>query len=71
MKTGPSAMSEDEPFRGDEEIEPTKVSLKGPNVVSTLDAPPSPDALRAQKEAMRRHLKGQRADQDPPEAPSA
>jgi hypothetical protein len=60
-------MGEEEPFRGDEEIEPTKVSLKGPNVVSTFDTPPSPDAVKAQEAAVRRHLRIRRAEPDPPE----
>jgi hypothetical protein len=60
-------MGEEEPFRGDEEIEPTKVSLKGPNVVSTFDAPPSPDAVKAQEAAVRRHLRIRRSEPDPPE----
>jgi hypothetical protein len=64
-------MGEDEPFRGDEEIEPTKVSLKGPNVVSTFDTPPKPDALRAQKAAVRRYLKHRRSEGDPPDTRQA
>jgi len=59
-------MTEEEPFKGADEIEPTRVPLKGPNVISTLDAPPHPDAVRAQEAAIRRHLKGQRSEQDPP-----
>lgn len=58
---------EEQPFMGDEEIEPTKVSLKGPNVLSTFDAPPSPDAVRVQKAAVRRYLKGRRGGQQPPD----
>jgi hypothetical protein len=61
-------MNEDEPFRGDEEIEPTRVSLRGPNVTSTLDVPLSPDALKAQQDAVRKHLKSRRPEQDPPSA---
>jgi hypothetical protein len=61
-------MTEDEPFKGDEEIELTRVSLKGPNVFSTLDAPPSPDALKAQQDAVRRHLKRGRQGSDRPDA---
>jgi len=59
-------MTEEEPFKGAEEMEPTKLPLKGPNVISTFDAPPSPDAVRAQHAAMRRHLKDRRSEQDPP-----
>ena len=60
-------MTVEEPFRGDEEIEPTKVSLRGPNVLNTIDAPLSPDAVKAQEAAVRRHLKSRRAEQDPPD----
>jgi hypothetical protein len=59
-------MTEEEPFKGAEEMEPTRVPLKGPNVISTLDVPPRPDALKAQDAAMRRHLKDRRSEQDPP-----
>jgi hypothetical protein len=59
-------MTEDEPF-SHEEIEPTKLSLRGPNVLNTLDAPPSADAVRAQEAAMRRHLKDRRTQQDSPD----
>jgi len=62
-------MGEEEPFRGDEEIEPTRLPLRGPNVMCTLDTPPSPEALRAQEAAVRRHLENRRPEQpDPPGA---
>jgi len=60
-------MTEDEPFKGAEDMEPTRVQLKGPNVTSTFDTPPRPDAVKAQDAAMRKHLKGQRPPQDPSE----
>ncbi|HYM54928.1 MAG TPA: hypothetical protein VES97_06165 [Solirubrobacteraceae bacterium] len=60
-------MGEDDPFKGAEDIEPTRVPLKGPNVNSTFDTPPSPDAVRAQDAAIRKHLKGRQAGQRPPE----
>jgi hypothetical protein len=59
-------MSEDEPFRGAEDIEPTRLPLKGPNVTCTLDAPPRPDAVRAHEAAIRKHLQDRRP---PPEQP--
>jgi hypothetical protein len=62
-------MTEEQPFMGDEEMEPTKLPLRGPNVISTFDAPPHPDAVKAQDAAMRRHLKDRRSEQDRP--PSA
>jgi len=54
-------MGEYEPFKGrEQELEPTEVPLKGPNVISTLDSPPHPDAVKAQDAAIRRHLKDRR-----------
>jgi hypothetical protein len=51
------AMTERNPFEdGRKKLERTKVSLRGPNVTSTFDTPPRPDALRAQKAAIRKHL---------------
>ncbi len=58
-------MSEDEPFKGAEEMEPTRAPVRGPNVVSTFDTPPSPDALRAQDAVIRRHLQGRRPPPPP------
>jgi hypothetical protein len=60
-------MTEEEPRRGGEEMEPTWVPLKGPNVISTFDAPPHPDAVRAHEAAIRRHLRDRRPRKDPPE----
>jgi len=62
-------MTEDEPYKRGEEMEPTKAPLEGPNVASTFDTPPSPDAVRAHDAAMRRHLQDRRPPQEPP-APS-
>jgi hypothetical protein len=62
-----SLMSEDEPFKGSEDIEPTQAPLKGPNVISTLDTPPSPDAVKAHDAAIRKHLQDRRSQQDPPQ----
>jgi hypothetical protein len=61
-----STMTEEEPFKGGEEIEPTRVPLKGPNVISTLDTPPSADAVKVHDAAIRKHLQDRRAQQDPP-----
>jgi len=60
-------MSEDEPLKGGEEMEPTRVPLKGPNVISTLDTPPHPDAVKAHDAAIRKHLRGRRSQQDRPQ----
>lgn len=59
-------MHEEEPLKGGDEMEPTKLPLKGPNVISTLDNPPSADAVRAHEAAIRRHLQDRRPPQDPP-----
>jgi hypothetical protein len=58
-------MSEDDPFQGAEEIEPTKVELKGPNVTSTFDAPPHPDAVKVHEASIRKHLKDRRSGENP------
>jgi hypothetical protein len=60
-------MPEEDPFK-DADMEPTKVPLKGPNVKSTLDTPPSPDALRAQDAVVRKHLKQNPEQRDGPGA---
>ena len=57
---------EERPFQGDGEIEPTLVPLRGPNVISTFDTPPHPDAVRAQDAAIRKHLQDRKPRQDPP-----
>jgi hypothetical protein len=53
-------MTEEEPFKDAEDIGPTKVPLKGPNVSSTFDTPPHPDAVKAQDAAIRKHLQARR-----------
>jgi hypothetical protein len=58
--------TEDDPFTGAEDMEPTRVPLKGPNVTSTFDTPPHPDAVKAHDAAIRKHLQDRRARQDPP-----
>ena len=58
-------MTEEEPFRAAEEMEPTKAPLEGPNVTSTFDTPPRPDAVRAQDAAIRRHLQARRPPEEP------
>jgi hypothetical protein len=59
-------MTEDEPFKGPEDVEPTRAPLRGPNVISTLDTPPHPDAVKAQDAAIRKHLQDRRSRQDQP-----
>jgi hypothetical protein len=48
--------------------ERTKVDLRGPNVKSTFDTPPRPDALKAQKAAIRKHLHERRPGGERPDA---
>jgi hypothetical protein len=57
-------MHEEEPLKGSEEMEPTKVPLTGPNVCSTFDSPPHPDAVKAHDASIRKHLQ----DLKPPKA---
>ena len=59
-------MNEEQPFKGGEEPEPTMAPLKGPNVTSTFDTPPSPDAVKVHDAAIRKHLQDRKAQQDPP-----
>ncbi len=47
---------EEQPFKGGEEFAPTPLSLRGPNVISTFDSPPHPDAVRAQDASIRKYL---------------
>ncbi len=62
-------MGEYEPLEGPErKLEATEMPLKAPNVISTLDTPPHPDAVKAQDAAIRRHLKHPQGPQAPPEA---
>jgi hypothetical protein len=58
-------MNEEQPRKGNKGIEPTAAPLKGPNVISTFDTPPHPDALRAQEAVMRKHLQDRKSRQDP------
>jgi hypothetical protein len=61
-------MDEEEPLKGGDEMEPTRLPLKGPNVISTLDTPPSEDAVRAHDASIRKHLQDRRPRQDPPDS---
>ncbi len=45
-----------------------KVSVRGPNVTNTFDTPPRPDALKAQKAAIRKHLHERRTGGERPAA---
>jgi hypothetical protein len=56
-------MSEEQPFKGGADREPKLHPLKGPNVISTFDCPPHPDAIKAHDAAIRKHLQ----DRKPPQ----
>jgi hypothetical protein len=58
-------MREEEPFKGADELTPTRVRLKGPNVCSTFERPLRADVMRAHLAAMRLHLQRRRAGKDP------
>jgi hypothetical protein len=58
-------MTEDEPFERAGDMEPTKVQLKGPNVLSTFDTPPRADALKTQEAVIRKHLRDRRPGRRP------
>jgi hypothetical protein len=50
-------MIENDPFEdAREKPRCTKVELRGPNVSSSFDRPPRPDALKVQRAAIRKHL---------------
>jgi hypothetical protein len=53
-------MAEEEPFESAGKLEPTKVELTGPNVLSTFDTPPRADAVRTQQAVIRKHLQDRR-----------
>ncbi len=56
-------MSEEQPCKEPGELEPTTLALNAPNVISTLDTPPHPDAVKAHDATIRKHLQ----DRKPPE----
>lgn len=60
-------MDEEEPLKGSEEMEPTKVPLTGPGVTSTFDTPPHPDAVKAQEASIRKHLQERRPREGHPD----
>jgi len=49
-------MTEEDPFKDPDDLELTKHPLRGPNVASTFDTPPSQDALKAHDAAIRKYL---------------
>jgi hypothetical protein len=63
-------MTERNPFEEPARKRPerTKVNLRGPNVTSTFDVPPRPDALKVQKAAIRKHLHERRPGGERPGA---
>ncbi|HEY1451481.1 MAG TPA: hypothetical protein VGF47_11070 [Solirubrobacteraceae bacterium] len=59
-------MTEQDPFQGKREPEPTSVWLDGPNTSSTFQKPLCPDAQRAHDAAIRKHLHDRRSGPDRP-----
>lgn len=59
-------MSEERPFRGEADRKPKLHPLKGPNMISTFDCPPHPDAIKVHDAAIRKHLQDRRPPKDPP-----
>ena len=50
-------MTESDPFKhAREKLQFKKIEFRGPNVTSSIDRPPRPDALRVQQAAIRKHL---------------
>jgi hypothetical protein len=63
-------MTENDPFDdAREKLQCTKVELRGPNVTSSVDRPPSPDALKVQQAAIRKHLHDRAPRPRPPDDP--
>jgi hypothetical protein len=63
-------MIENDPFEdAREKPRCTKVELRGPNVTSSFDKPPRPDALKAQQAAIRKHLHERGSREDRPGGP--
>ncbi|HWX45119.1 MAG TPA: hypothetical protein VNY52_07325 [Solirubrobacteraceae bacterium] len=63
-------MTERNPFEdGRKKLERTGLNLRAPNVNSTFDTPPRPDALKAQKAAIRKHLHERRFGGEQPGTP--
>jgi hypothetical protein len=60
-------MTEEQPFNDPGDADPTPVPLKGPNVISTFDAPPHPDAIRAHDAVIRKHLQDQKPRKERPQ----
>ena len=59
-------MSEAQPFKEGAGREPKLHPLKGPNMISTFDCPPRPDANKVHDAAIRKHLQDRRPPKDPP-----
>jgi hypothetical protein len=57
-------MSEHEPQRPRSEQDEIPVPLHGPNIVSSLDSPPRPAAIKVHQAVIRKHLLEQKAQPD-------
>jgi hypothetical protein len=59
-------MTENDPFQhARPKLQSTKVQLRGPNMTSSFDRPPRPDAIKVQRAAIRKHLHGHAPRQPP------
>ncbi len=58
-------MAEEQPLKRRQEPAPTRVPLRGPNVTSTFERPPHPDAQKAHDAVIRRHLRKPPASKGP------
>ena len=57
-------MSEPQPQRKPPPREAIRVPLRGPNIVSSLDAPPRPAAIKVHQAVVRKHLLEQKTHPD-------
>ena len=57
-------MSEPEPRKQPSSQEKIEVPLQGPNIVTSLDSPPPPSAVRVHQAVVRKHLLEQKAHPD-------
>jgi hypothetical protein len=58
-------MSEPEPKREPPKQKGIPVPLRGPNIVSSLESPPRPAALKVHQAVVRKHLLEQKAQPEP------
>jgi hypothetical protein len=57
-------MSEPEPRKKPSALEKIRVPLRGPGIVSSLESPPPPSAVKVHQAVVRKHLLEQRTQPD-------